>query len=341
MKAALAMKLCAKWEILGVLLSFLLIASSFVGCAESDKDEVEGETWERFHVLDFGQRPMPPPDGQMLAFASEETANHTAGIYLLKQDSVIQLTAGVPPHSWDYVWSPDGQALAFSAPGQPGTEMAGIWMIDVETRDLQQLWDRGSAPSWDPEDSNVLFCAGPEDGTENEGIFRISLNPPTRIRLREQGKSPRISPDREWLAFQVAQSGLQTHALFVISMDSLEGEPIAFSVGDFCWVSDSRRIAYEFVESGHLDLFIASVSAPHLLTLLISQASMPAAFVEENRIAFVKLSGDGLDGIWTTNTEGGSARSLSATGVRPQPTSDGRAIFFDDVDGIYVLRSLL
>ncbi len=331
---------CTDWVIRGILLSLLLMVSAFIGCTKSEEDETAGEVWERIHVLDFGQRPIPSPDGQMLAFASEETASHSAGIYLMREDSVIELTTGAPPHSWDYTWSSDSHYLAFSAPGQAGTEMAGIWMIDIETRNLQQLWDRGSAPSWDPEDSNVLYCAGPEDSTDNEGIFRISLNPSLRIRIYEQGKLPKMSPDGEWLAFQVAQSGTQTHALFVISMDSLKGEPVAFSVGDFCWMPDSRQIVYESIEGGSPNLSVASVSVPHLPHLLISQAWAPAAFPQENRVVFVELSGDASAGIWTMDAGGGSPTPLTATGVRPQPSPDGRSIYFEDEGGIYVLRRI-
>lgn len=329
--------LSIKWGTRGVL-SLLLVAVSFVGCAESDK--ATGEVWERFHVLDFGQRPIPSPDGQLLAFASEETADHTAGIYLLKQDSIVPLTTGLPPHSWDYVWSPDNQYLAFSTPGQPGTETAGIWIMNVLSRNLQQLWDRGSAPSWDPEDANVLYCAGPEDGTENEGIFRISLNPPTRIRLYEWGRSPKMSPDGRWLAFQVAEIEHHRAALWILSMDNLDAEPLAQSVGDFCWVFDSRRIIYESLEGGGMDLFEVSITVPHQPTEFVSQASMPAAFLLEGRVAFVKLSGDVSLGIWIAEIAG-SSRSLTATGVRPQPAEDGNAVYFEDSDGIHVLRRFL
>ena len=132
------------------------------GCPKDEEES--GEVWERTRVLDFGQRPMPSPDGTMLVFATEETPSHSAGIYLLDADSVVQLTAGAPPHSWDYEWAADATRLAFSAPGEPGTETAGIWVIEIETGQLEQVWDRGSAPSWDPEDSGLLYCAGPEDG---------------------------------------------------------------------------------------------------------------------------------------------------------------------------------
>jgi Tol biopolymer transport system component len=294
--------------------------------------------WESSRVLDFGQRPIPSPDGQMLAFASEETQSHAAGIYLMRQGSVIQLTDGSPPHSWDYTWSPDSRYIAFSAPGQPGTESAGIWMIDMETGELQQLWDRGSAPSWDSEDPNFLYCAGPEDGTENEGIFRINLSFSTRIRLYEQGKAPRMSSDRKWLAFQIPRSDTQTPGLFLLSMDSLKGELIAYSVGDFCWLFDSRQIVYESVGGGSVDLFIVSVNAPHLPQLLVAQAAAPASFVQENTVVFVRLSGDESVGIWTLSVEAENPQSLNSTGSRPQPSSDGGSIYFDDLDGIYVLR---
>jgi ABC-type antimicrobial peptide transport system permease subunit len=308
------------------------------GCSR-DKEEA-GEIWERVRVLDFGQRPMPSPDGTMLAFATEETASHSAGIYLLDADSVVQLTAGAPPHSWDYVWAPDGTRLAFSAPGEPGTETAGIWVIEIETRELEQVWDRGSAPSWDPNDSDLLYCAGPEDGTDNEGIFAINLVPSARVRLLEAGTTPRMSPDRQYLAYQVAGAGSQGRELHVLTRDGLVDTVAAYHAGSFSWAWDSRLIIYEFVGDGSLDIYSVLASRPLSPNFLVSAASLPAPFPGDDRVAFAKLSGASLAGIWTVAATGGIAVRLTSTGTHPQPTTDGGAIYFDDDDGIYVLTRI-
>ncbi len=319
------------------LLLFFCVAVSFSGCSE-DEEIPATKSWELARVVDFGQRPVPSPDGDLLAFAAEGTPNHTAGIYLMRADTVIQLAAGSPPHSWDYVWSGDAKYLAFSAPGEVGTENAGIWMIDVETLELLQLWDRGSAPTWEPDDSNVLYCAGPEDGTDNEGIFRNSRSPSTRIRIAEQGRAPEVSPDGRRIAFQISQVGSQGWSLHSLTMDSLTEELLAFFSGSFSWAWDSQQIVYEFTEGGALDLYAVSVTSPHSPHLLAIGASMPAAFLQENCAAFVKLSGASAAGIWTIPVTGGGAQQLTATGTRPQPTSDGSRIYFDDEDGIYILN---
>jgi hypothetical protein len=306
------------------------------GCPKDEEES--GELWERTRVLDFGQRPMPSPDGTMLAFATEETPSHSAGIYLLNADSVVQLTAGAPPHSWDYAWSPDAARLAFSAPGEPGTETAGIWVIEIETGQLQQVWDRGSAPSWDPEDSGLLYCAGPEDGTDNEGIFAITLEPSARVRLLEVGTSPRLSPDRQYLAYQVAGAGSQGHELHVLTLNGLVDTLAAYHTGSFAWAWDSRLIIYEFIGEGSLDIYSVVATRPLFPNLLVSAASLPAPFPMDDRVAFAKLSGASLAGIWTVAATGGTAVGLTSTGTHPQPTADGGVIYFDDEDGIYVLN---
>ena len=322
------------------LLSFFCVASFFSGCSE-DEETPATKSWERARVVDFGQRPVPSPDGNLLAFAAEGTPNHTAGIYLLRANTVVQLTAGSPPHSWDYVWSGDGKYLAFSAPGEVGTENAGIWVIDIETLELQQLWDRGSAPTWDPDDSNVLYCAGPEDGTDNEGIFRISRNPSMRIRIAEQGRAPKASPDGQRVAFQIEQANLQGWALHALALDSLADELVAYFTSSFSWAWDSQQLIYECVEGGALDLYAVSATSHPSRQLLVTGASMPAAFLQEDRAAFVKLSGASAAGIWIIPLTGGETEQLTATGTRPQPTSDGRAVYFEDEGGIYILNRVL
>ncbi len=313
-------------------------AICFQGCSGSDNGDGSGEFWRRYHVLDFGRRPVPSPDGTRVCFATEGTGEHTAGIYLLEGDSVVQLTMGTPPHAWDYSWSLDGARIAFSAPGQIGGESAGIWLIDVETRELEQIWDRGSAPSWDPTDSLRFYCAGPEDGTNNEGIFLIVLEPALRIRVQSRGTSPAMSPNRQLLGCQLPGEGSQGRALHVATLDSLSGMPVASHTGAYSWVWDSQQIIYEFIEGGALDIYAVPVNPPGQSQLLITGASFPKAFPSENKIVFSKVSGASAGGIWTMSTHGGDALPLTTTGSRPVPTSDGDAIYFDDEDGIYILR---
>ena len=319
-----------------VLFLFLLGVFFFFGCSKESEDS--GEVWESMRLLDFGARPIPSPDGTKLAFATEETQNHTAGIYLFTADSIVQLTAGSPPHSWDYFWAPDGEHLAFSAPGEVGTEMAGIWVIDIETLELQQVWDRGSAPTWDCEDPNVLYCAGPEDGTDNEGIFVINLEPLMKARILEKGTSPKVSPDRHRLAYQIAGAGSQGRELHVVTLNDSADTLVAYHTGNFAWAWNSELIVYEYLEEGVLDIYSVSILTPLSPSLLVTEASLPAPFPGENRVAFTKLSGASLAGIWTVAATGGSAGRLTSTGTHPQPTSDGATIYFDNEDGIYILN---
>ncbi|MBU1707620.1 hypothetical protein KKB28_06870 [bacterium] len=310
----------------------------FQGCSSSDDGDDSGEHWRRSQVLDFGQRPVPSPDGERICFATEGTGEHPAGIYLLEGDSVVQLTNGTPPHAWDYNWSSNGARIAFSAPGQIGGESAGIWVINITTRQLEQIWDRGSSPSWDPVDSLRLYCAGPEDGTDNEGIFLIVLEPALRIRVQSRGTSPLMSPNRMLLGCQLPGEGSQGRALYVATLDSLSGMPVASHTGAYSWVWDSQQIIYEFIDGGALDFYSVSVSSPGEPQLLITRASFPHAFRGEDKFVFAKVSGASAGGICTMSTHGGDALPLTATGTRPVPTSTGDAIYFDDEGGIYILR---
>ncbi|MBU1936365.1 hypothetical protein KKG05_03135, partial [bacterium] len=183
-----------------------------------------------------------------------------------------------------------------------------------------------------------LYCAGPEDGTDNEGIFLIVLEPALRIRVQSRGTSPLMSPNRMLLGCQLPGEGSQGRALYVATLDSLSGVPVASHAGAYSWVWDSQQIIYEFIEGGALDIYSVSVSSPGEPQLLITRASFPHAFRGEDKFVFAKVSGASAGGICTMSTHGGDALPLTATGTRPVPTSTGDAIYFDDEGGIYILR---
>ena len=104
------------------------------------------------------------PDGKLLTYMEigdqarillQEPASNT---------SSSMLTADVPGRHWTPVWSPDGKTIIFMNQDDSNEEntSAGIWVIDVETREAVQINATASNDgdaSFSPDGKQIVFVS--------------------------------------------------------------------------------------------------------------------------------------------------------------------------------------
>lgn len=190
------------------------------------------------------------PDGQYLAFLSDEGGRQTLGIY----DSALDawqvmpgpIARGVPP-----VWSPDSQVVAFVC------EEPDEQTICLARKDAQLFTTISGLPagelgglSWSPDGSMLVFHA--INGLESD-VFRYALSSGALEKLTEnpdEDRSPAWSPDGYTIAF-VSRRG-QQRGIFALSIDS--DQPRLWAEADVLdgpvWSPDGSRVAFSQVVDG-------------------------------------------------------------------------------------------
>jgi len=115
--------------------------------------------------------PQFSPDGAKVAFISARSGFEEVWIASVDCASVTQLTSFKENGVGSPRWSPDGRKIAFD---RHVREQSDIFLIDVETRELQRLTDHPSPdllPAWSHDGKEVFFCSERAKGSE---IWKVS-----------------------------------------------------------------------------------------------------------------------------------------------------------------------
>jgi hypothetical protein len=164
------------------------------------------------------------------------------------------------------VFSPDGTRLAFKTRGADRTPWS-IWVADADGSNARSV--TGEFPvvaaeldgiAWSPDNSAITFTSS-DKGINR--LYRVDFRggPPQALTDKGGDRShPAISPDGQWLAFQMhSRSGLETSALMVSRPDgTAERELIVVvnansSFAASQWAAGSDRIAYFRSSDGSRD----------------------------------------------------------------------------------------
>jgi Tol biopolymer transport system component len=125
--------------------------------------------------------PTASPDGKEVAFLSDSGGHANLWVLSLASGELRQITfesdpraaVGVP------VWSPDGRTIAFvSSKGRTGYEF-GIWVVNPDGSNAQQLVAQGLGLAWSP-DSQWVYYTDNVSGTLNK--IRLSGGAPVVVR---------------------------------------------------------------------------------------------------------------------------------------------------------------
>lgn len=148
-----------------------LIQASPVGVGLNDelyRFELGGEGRRIFSNFQRATAPSWAPDGQTIVFAGTESTPYDSPetnqeminllfypwtIFQMNADGqqMKELLTGISQPS--IKWSPNGKCIAFAANYK---DRDGIWLLDVNTGEVQLIWDRVSSFDWSPDGKSMI-----------------------------------------------------------------------------------------------------------------------------------------------------------------------------------------
>jgi len=315
-------------------LSIFLI---FIGC-ETDS---EYPKWSVENITLFGHIPRWSPDGNSILFADDNPLN--AGLWTWSlTDRVNRMLDSLPSHNWDYCWSPDGEMIAFSAPGESGSPDKGIWLYYISDDTLVRILDRGRDVSWYHDESSIVARLD-QLVTGIPGIYHVDINS-SETEFICEGYFPKASPSEPWIAYneseidgrlyiidemfesvEVAELGAQLHVW------SADGKTLSCIVNDYIsGVINGKLFRIEYSDS--------TWNAEEIVT---DKASYPAPSRNGSLIAYMAMNNNASwDGIKLFGSGGGEGILISAYGFNPEfnPVDDGYIVADTPDNGLQLLE---
>jgi hypothetical protein len=283
---------CQNW--IALTLFSAVMAAMLISC---DTSESITEEWNWGESTDFGRVPRWSPDGTRIIFGDDREGS--PGIYLWTPGETPHLlTDSLTSHNWDYHWSPDGNRIAFTAPGESGSNAAGVWIVNVDSSSAVKVFDRGRDLSWFHDGQSVVVrIDDPEDVTP--GLYRIAVETGSAEFVIE-GFSPVCSPTEPFIAYLDSELNGK---LYII-----DGGLNAVAVSDtgayeYIWTADGSALfcAVNNYTTGELDWDIVKISrneAGWQKEDVTQWALHPAPDRTGGRVAFLRISNASWRGLW-------------------------------------------
>jgi serine/threonine protein kinase len=210
----------------------------------------------------FTSSPTVSADGNLMAYASDREGTHTYDIWVqhIATGSARRLTDH-PADDWFPSISPDQSKVVFRSERDGG----GIYLVDVQTRQVQKIVDGGYSPRFSPDGSLIAYFVVPASGDpERYQIALISpdgrstrpFHPDLCISYTAQGQLPVWSPDGKHIIFRGRRVGdrksidwwvapvgegepVQTHAMENLGPTDMVQFPVGWAGNDIYFISGS------------------------------------------------------------------------------------------------------
>jgi Tol biopolymer transport system component len=219
----------------------------------ADRDEngvlhimtIVDDTAKNYHV-------QVSPDGTSVAFDSDRDG--VRGVYVAKANGTEVRRVSGPGYAAVPTWSPDGHRLAFLRGENDKPRVWNLWTKDLSSGAMTRLTDHPYGQVW----GGAWFPDGHRIAYSHEDRL-IVLDPDsgrsTSYPSPRKGslvRTPAVSPDGQWIMFQVFRDGAWLLDLTTGSMERVLNDATA---EEFTWAPDGRVVAYHSRRSGEWGLW--------------------------------------------------------------------------------------
>jgi Tol biopolymer transport system component len=288
------------------------------------------------------------PDGKWIVASTLGNEEHPGGISLISRDGedVRRITTkSLPVEDRSPLFSPDGKWLAF------GTCSGGFYNCDVYAVNLAKaaqsdesirlLTNQGMVFGglvWT--DANTIVYSGalpgPGNSRLNYRLFRVGLErgiDPESIEFAGNPSMLALSHGTHHLAYAHVQSNTE---IWTLENGRPVRSPLTSTGGDSApaFSADGSRIAFVSNRSGNAEIWVANAdgSQPRQLTSSGDEVcGSPRWSPDGKRLAFDRLTSDGVRHIFVIDAAGGTPRRLLDRQFPdrvPSWSGDGKAIYF-------------
>ncbi len=247
--------------------------------------------------------PMISPDGNMLAFASDQTGNHDIYIFDYRTGGTYQVTES-PKDDRYPSWSPDNSKILFSSKRTGGGD---IYEVSAKGRSgyLQLSDQKGMEefPSYAPKGKGLLFARAVARNLIRHDmriVFQDDASLAPGIILAD-GDEPRFSPDGKRIVFVSRRT--KDNEIWIMNADGSMQTQLTSSPGDDINPSfspDGSQIIFATKRTGNLDLYVMDATGGSVRQLTADPADeMQPSWSREDYIYFTKRQGaEGKSAIW-------------------------------------------
>jgi Tol biopolymer transport system component len=292
-----------------------------LGCKKSSPTQPSASRWTVQKIWPRGSRPVPAPVGDALLFMQEDSS---AGLYLLQNGAAVPINTDGPAARADYAWSQDGSRFCFSAPGEPGSDNAGIYVGALNSpSSLQKWWDRGAHPRFLPGAEGIIVAGSEADPAA--GIWLIASSSANPQSVSNAGFLPEVSPDGLKISYMVLGDA-SGQTLVVLNRETGARDTVAGKVIRYDWLSDSETLVFESVSQGAQQIMTVGITSR--IPETVSVGTEPSGFPGGTQFVFTQIVGDQIGGL-AVAAPGRSPSHIADIGTLAIPTAANRIIAQD------------
>ncbi len=304
----------------------VILITLILAVAGCDTSSSAVEKWEWSFSTDFGRLPLWSPDGERILFGDDRQGS--PGLYIWTPGGDPRRIEGTPAnHNWDYGWSPSGDRIGFTSPGEAGSQACGIYIVNLDDGNVTRPLDRGRDLSWYFDGSAVAVrIDNPANGFP--GIYLVDIETGD-LQFVDEGYLPACSPVNSQIAYNESEINGR---MFLIDAE-LEPLPITEDGAyRWRWSADGSTIfcAVNNYPSGNLTWNIFRITNPaddRQIEKVVEWAQYPAPDRTGSRVAFMRISNSSWRGLWLYSDGQGDER-IADFGQNPDfnPWSDRIAV---------------
>jgi hypothetical protein len=195
------------------------------------------------------------PDGGSVAFDSDRDG--VRGVYVAQTDGTRVRRVSGEGYAAVPTWSPDGRRLAFLRAERDRPSVWNLWLLDLASREMTRLTNHAYgqvwSASWFPNGQRLAYSHEDQLILLDLGTGRrMSYASPLKGRLV---RTPAVSPDGNWIVFQVFRDG---GWLLNLDNGSMRRVLDDASAEEFTWSPDGSRVAFHSRRRGDWGLWMMS-----------------------------------------------------------------------------------